>query len=152
MTDGIMNDLAEFFLGLFVPWEKLTDTFRRHADQLNVYSNVWARSSQLLLYVTRDLVQTLSFFEGQESQLSRRQIAAIYIEMVTFLTAMSIIWIRRTLSPIPTKTIFVAPEDERFTAEILIVVHYTVTGTWGRALQRAHLYWPMSVEYRILRK
>jgi hypothetical protein len=39
-TDAILNDLAEIFIGLFVPWERLPDLSRRHAGQTYIYSHV----------------------------------------------------------------------------------------------------------------
>ena len=40
-TEAIRNDLAEIFLGLFVPWDDLPDLFRRHSTQQNPYAGVW---------------------------------------------------------------------------------------------------------------
>jgi hypothetical protein len=40
-TDAIVEDLAEIFIGLFVPWERLAGLFRQHARQTNIYSYVW---------------------------------------------------------------------------------------------------------------
>lgn len=41
-TTAIMNDVAEILLGLFVPWDQLSNLFRRYATQRDACVQVWA--------------------------------------------------------------------------------------------------------------
>ncbi|KAF5855656.1 hypothetical protein ETB97_008829 [Aspergillus alliaceus] len=41
-TTAVKNDMAEVLLGLFVPWHRLTNLFRRHATKRDTCIQVWA--------------------------------------------------------------------------------------------------------------
>ncbi|KAJ5142747.1 uncharacterized protein N7515_001534 [Penicillium bovifimosum] len=61
-TDAILNDLSEIFLGLFVPWEKLPDLFRRHAALSNIYSHVWALVKPTLAPHNQEFAANIELF------------------------------------------------------------------------------------------
>jgi hypothetical protein len=52
-TTAILNDVAELLLGLFVPWDHLTNLFRRYATQRDACVQVWAAVEPTLAFHNR---------------------------------------------------------------------------------------------------
>jgi hypothetical protein len=134
-TDAILNDLAEIFLGLFVPWETLPDLFRRHAGRPNIYSHVWALIKPTLSPHNQEFAANIELLRKSKEDCqvdamlrqSEHRHAEVFDRHVDHLDQTDL-----GSDNEQNGDSIIAPEDERFTAETLIAAYYTVTKIWSR--------------------
>ncbi|KAJ6125807.1 hypothetical protein N7471_010300 [Penicillium samsonianum] len=135
MTDAIANDLAEIFLGLFVPWDKLRDRCLCEPPETNILSHIWSSVKPTLAPHIQEFAANIELLRKskEDCQIDARlrhsmnNPAELFDRHVDHMDSAD-------LERIDTQDndCFVTPEDERFTAETLIAAYNTVSTTWGR--------------------
>ncbi|KAI2734368.1 hypothetical protein DTO013F2_10324 [Penicillium roqueforti] len=134
MTDAIANDLAEIFLGLFVPWENLRDIFLCEPHETDFFSRVWSSVKPTLAPHIQEFAANIELLRKskEDCQVDARlrqtnhpaEVSDRHIDHID----------SADLDPEDAQDdgSFITPEDERFTAETLIAAYHTVSKTWGR--------------------
>ena len=135
ITDAIMNDLAEIFLGLFVPWEKLRHIFGQHGDEANIYSRIWSLLQPELAPHIHEFAANIELLRKSKEDCqvdawlrqSTHRDAELFDRHVDHLDQTD-----PGSDNEESNDSFIAPEDEGLTAESLIADYYTVIKTWSR--------------------
>lgn len=130
-----MNDLAEIFLGLFVPWETVPDLFRRHAGRPNIYSHIWALTKLTLAPHNQEFTANIELLRKSKEDCqvdamlrqSEYRYAEVFDRYINHLHQTDL-----GSDSEQNGDCIIAPEDERFIAETLIAAYYTVTKIWSR--------------------
>ncbi|KAJ5343447.1 uncharacterized protein N7506_003271 [Penicillium brevicompactum] len=134
MTNAIANDLAEIFLGFFVPWENLRDIFLCEPHETDFFSRVWSSVKPTLAPHIQDFAANIELLRKSKDdcQVDARlrqtnHSAEVFDRHIDHIDSAD-------LDPEDAQDdgSFINPEDERFTAETLIAAYHTVSKTWGR--------------------
>ncbi|KAL2841291.1 hypothetical protein BJX68DRAFT_245611 [Aspergillus pseudodeflectus] len=131
----MMNDLAELLLGLFVPWEKLSPLFIRHATQLNPCMQVWAIVEPTLAPHIRDFARNVELLRKSKedcqadakSRASANQHASPLFDNDTEDLGLADI-----SSDTEDHAQALCHQDEFFNAETLITAYHSISKIWQR--------------------
>jgi hypothetical protein len=135
MTDAIANDLGEILLGLFVPWNKLRERLLCGPPESNIMSHIWSSVKPTMVPYIQEFATNIELLRKskddcqidarlRQSLNDRAELHDRHVDNIDLADHEQI--------DAPDCDDFMAPEEERLTAETLIAAYNTVTKTWGK--------------------
>lgn len=138
-TTAILNDMAEIFLGLFVPWERLVDFFSPSPftpeGSHDAYQHLWSRLEPTLPAYIRTYANNIELLRKSKEDC---QLDAILQKQSTYHASATDEDLDDSQSPLPgSGDEQHQPDVETFTTETLLAAFSFIRRLWGEELQDA---------------
>lgn len=133
-TTAVINDVAEILLGLFVPWDHLTNLFRRYATKRDACVQVWAAVEPTLAYHSRGFARNIELLRKskEDCQADAKMWKSANDTADSFRNDVDIFEPATFGSDGEEGDKFFHLQDENFNAETLIATYHSISKAWHR--------------------
>jgi hypothetical protein len=135
-----MNDVAEILLGLFVPWDQLSNLFRPYCTKMDAYIQIWTAVEPTLAFHNRAFARNIELLRKskEDCQADAKMWRSVNGAADSFHDADEHELASFDSDSEETEEFFHL-QDENFNAETLIAAYHSISKAWYRDIS----HWPL---------
>jgi hypothetical protein len=128
-----MNDVAEILLGLFVPWDQLSNLFRPYCTKMDAYIQIWTAVEPTLAFHNRAFARNIELLRKskEDCQADAKMWRSVNGAADSFHDADEYELASFDSDSEETEEFFHL-QDENFNAETLIAAYHSISKAWYR--------------------